>query len=75
MYVPRSVLIDMESKVVAQSVASARRSEYWRYSDEQQFSQKSGSGNNWAYGYCVHGPKCDPDIEVIIGKQVEKCDR
>ncbi|XP_067927911.1 tubulin delta chain-like [Watersipora subatra] len=74
-YTPRSVLIDMESKVLAQSVAIAQQTKCWRYSAKQQFSQKSGSGNNWAYGYCVHGSRCDPGIEQVIRLQVEKCDR
>lgn len=65
----------MESKVVAQSIASAQQGKYWRYSDNQQFSQKSGSGNNWAYGYCMHGQACENSIEEILRIQVENCDR
>lgn len=72
---PRSVLIDMEPKVIAQSMASANQSKHWSYSAKQHFSQKSGSGNNWAHGYCVHGMKCDDQIENLIRAQVEKCDR
>ena len=65
----------MEPKVVSQSMARAQQSRHWRYSEKQQFSQKSGSGNNWAYGYAVHGPRCDQSIEDIIRTQVERCDR
>lgn len=72
---PRSVLIDMEPKVIAQSVTSAAQGQRWSYSKNQLFSQKSGSGNNWAHGYCIHGMKCDEPIENIVRCQVEQCDR
>jgi len=52
-----------------------RSSGYWQYSSKQQFLQQSGSGNNWAYGYCMLGPRCQAGISDIIRKQVEQCDR
>lgn len=72
---PRSVLIDMEPKVIAQSMQCAKQSGVWTYSNKQCFSQKSGSGNNWSYGYVVHGEKCDSSIEELVRCQVEHCDR
>ncbi|KAF6031861.1 TUBD1 [Bugula neritina] len=74
-YTPRSVLIDMESKVILQSLATARQCSHWQYSNKQYFSQKAGSGNNWAHGYCVHGKECDAAIDDLIRTQVEDCDR
>ena len=65
----------MEPKVIAQSVTAASQSQQWTYSKKQLFSQKSGSGNNWAHGYCAHGTRCDSPIENIVRHQVEKCDR
>lgn len=74
-FIPRTVLIDMEPKVIAKSLASAQQCKLWQYSEKQHFSQKSGSGNNWAHGYCVHGSKHDTDIEELVQHQVEECDR
>ncbi|GAB4822808.1 hypothetical protein N2152v2_009854 [Parachlorella kessleri] len=56
----RSVVLDMEPKVV-QRVALAGKGR-WHYSKLGQLTRQSGSGNNWAMGYCFHGP------------QVERCD-
>ncbi|GLD92438.1 hypothetical protein PINS_up000971 [Pythium insidiosum] len=53
--VARAVLIDMEPKVVAQSLRLASESSVWEYDARNTFAQQSGSGNNWAYGYMVHG--------------------
>lgn len=48
--VARSVLVDMEPKVISQAIAKACKSGRWRYGDKAHFSQKQGSGNNWANG-------------------------
>jgi len=41
----------MEPKVINQSMSSAARSGMWSYGETAHFSQKQGSGNNWANGY------------------------
>ncbi|CAH2222143.1 tubulin delta chain [Pelobates cultripes] len=74
-YVTRSVLVDMEPKVISQTLSMAARSGKWKYDHKSQFSQKQGSGNNWANGYCVHGPKHKDLVMDLVRKQVEKCDR
>uniref|UniRef100_A0A8C5LX69 Tubulin delta chain n=1 Tax=Leptobrachium leishanense TaxID=445787 RepID=A0A8C5LX69_9ANUR len=71
----RSVLIDMEPKVISQTILMAAESGKWKYDHKSQFSQKQGSGNNWANGYFVHGPKHKDLIMDLVRKQVEKCDR
>lgn len=48
--VARAVLVDMEPKVISQAIAKASKSGRWRYGDKAHFSQKQGSGNNWANG-------------------------
>ncbi|XP_075051402.1 tubulin delta chain [Mixophyes fleayi] len=74
-FVSRAVLLDMEPKVISQTLSLAARSGKWTYNDKSQFSQKQGSGNNWANGYCVHGPKHQDHVMDLVRKQVEKCDR
>ncbi|KAM4701737.1 tubulin delta chain [Discoglossus pictus] len=71
----RAVLIDMEPKVITQTLSMAARSGKWKYNHESQCSQKQGSGNNWANGYSVHGPRHQEDVMDLVRKQVEKCDR
>uniref|UniRef100_A0A674D271 Tubulin delta chain n=1 Tax=Salmo trutta TaxID=8032 RepID=A0A674D271_SALTR len=72
--VARSVLIDMEPKVISQSIAKTAKSGKWRYGDRSHFSQKQGSGNNWANGYCVHGPRHEEVVMDIVRREVEHCD-
>ncbi|XP_008935685.1 PREDICTED: tubulin delta chain isoform X2 [Merops nubicus] len=73
--VARAVLVDMEPKVISQTLSMAARSGSWRYNDRSQFCQKQGSGNNWANGYSVHGPRHKEAIMNLVQKEAEKCDR
>ncbi|KAF7663125.1 hypothetical protein LDENG_00217940 [Lucifuga dentata] len=73
--VARAVLIDMEPKVINHSMIKAAKSGRWRYGDMSHFSQKQGSGNNWANGYCVHGPRHREVVEELVRREVERCDR
>lgn len=73
--VSRAVMIDMEPKVISQSLSRALRTGQWRYGESSFFSQKQGSGNNWANGYCVHGPRLRAVVEDLVRREVERCDR
>uniref|UniRef100_A0A452RP93 Tubulin delta chain n=1 Tax=Ursus americanus TaxID=9643 RepID=A0A452RP93_URSAM len=72
--IARAVLVDMEPKVTSQSLSKAAQSGRWKYGQHSCFCQKQGSGNNWAYGYSVHGPRHEEAIMNLIQKEVEKCD-
>ena len=48
----RSVLVDMEPKVIWKVTGKAKLGGLWRYDPKAQFSRAGGCGNNWAYG-CV----------------------
>ncbi|KAG5837576.1 hypothetical protein ANANG_G00240800 [Anguilla anguilla] len=71
----RAVLIDMEPKVIAQAMATAAKSGRWKYGDQSFFCQKQGSGNNWANGFCVHGPRHEEAVADLVRREVERCDR
>ncbi|GFR71027.1 tubulin delta chain, partial [Elysia marginata] len=71
----RAILVDMESKAVSQTMHKAKKSGKWAYSESQGFSQKRGSGNNWANGFCIHGPNSEESVMNLVRKEVEKCDR
>ncbi|KAM9359784.1 tubulin delta chain isoform 2-T2 [Symphorus nematophorus] len=71
----RAVLVDMEPKVIHQSISRAERSGRWRYGETSYFCQKQGSGNNWANGFCVHGPRHRDMVEELVRREVERCDR
>ncbi|XP_053176949.1 tubulin delta chain [Scomber japonicus] len=71
----RAVMIDMEPKVINQSLTKAAKSGRWKYGDTSYFHQKQGSGNNWANGYCVHGPRHREVAEELVRREVERCDR
>ncbi|XP_069337191.1 tubulin delta chain isoform X2 [Eulemur rufifrons] len=72
--IARAVLVDMEPKVINQTLSKAAQSGRWKYGQHAYFCQKQGSGNNWAYGYSVHGPRHEESIMNLIQKEVEKCD-
>nr|XP_044600339.1 tubulin delta chain isoform X1 [Equus asinus]XP_044600340.1 tubulin delta chain isoform X1 [Equus asinus] len=72
--IARAVLVDMEPKVINQTLSKAAQSGRWKYGQHSSFCQKQGSGNNWAYGYSVHGPRHEESIRNLIQKEVEKCD-
>uniref|UniRef100_A0A3Q4AMK4 Tubulin delta chain n=1 Tax=Mola mola TaxID=94237 RepID=A0A3Q4AMK4_MOLML len=71
----RAVLVDMEPKVIRQSLSKAAKTGRWRYGEGSHFSQKQGSGNNWANGFCVHGPRLRDVVEEMVRREVERCDR
>uniref|UniRef100_A0A2K6SI45 Tubulin delta 1 n=1 Tax=Saimiri boliviensis boliviensis TaxID=39432 RepID=A0A2K6SI45_SAIBB len=48
--IARAVLVDMEPKVINQTLSKAAQSGQWKYGQHACFCQKQGSGNNWAYG-------------------------
>lgn len=72
--IARAVLIDMEPKVIGDALASASRSPLWRYSPARTFSQQSGSANNWAFGYAVHGPAHEERMLDTVRREAECCD-
>lgn len=71
----RSVLVDMETKVVQQMLAEAKRHGNWSYDERCVYTQKKGSGNNWASGYCRHGGRASEELMEMVQRQVERCDR
>ncbi|NWR42538.1 TBD protein, partial [Regulus satrapa] len=73
--VARAVLVDMEPKVISQTLSTAASSGHWKYSSHSHFCQKQGSGNNWANGYSVHGPRHKEAIMDLVRKEAEKCER
>jgi tubulin delta len=70
----RAVMVDMEPKVIAQTLIDAKRSGQWMYPEKQQYHQQRGSGNNWAHGFNVHGPRCREMVMSMVQREVEKCD-
>ncbi|KAL4449266.1 hypothetical protein ABPG74_015648 [Tetrahymena malaccensis] len=69
----KSLLIDMEPKVV-QSCLNSHKNDVWQFDPSNSFTQQEGSGNNWAYGYNVHGLKCRDKILQIFQKLLEEID-
>ncbi|XP_030634479.1 tubulin delta chain [Chanos chanos] len=73
--VARSVLFDMEPKVISQAITKASKSGKWKYGETAHFCQKQGSGNNWANGFSVHGPRHEEVMTDLVRREVERCDR
>ena len=70
----RAVLIDMETKVIECSISDAKRDGNWLYDPLSVHKGCKGSGNNWANGFCQHGPKSREGVLNVIQREVEKCD-
>ncbi|GLC37998.1 hypothetical protein PLESTB_000447600 [Pleodorina starrii] len=74
-YTARSVLIDMEPKVVAGARASAAASgSWWRYPSNGYLVMQSGSGNNWAQGFHGYGPRVHDAALELVRREVEAAD-
>jgi Tubulin len=73
-YVAKSLLIDMEPKVIYECLGSQKRENLWDYNKNMTFYKQEGSGNNWAYGYNIHGPSCREEIIQKFSTMLEKTD-
>jgi tubulin delta len=71
--VANSVLIDMEPKVIQDSLDKGRRSDTWGFS-EAFYCKQSGSANNWAFGYNTHGPREIDNIMDLVRREAEETD-
>ena len=69
--IANAVLVDMEPKVVN---ACLSQKFPWTYDKSSVFCQQEGSGNNWAFGYNIHGVKWRETILDKIRKNIEKTD-
>ncbi|CAG5091327.1 Oidioi.mRNA.OKI2018_I69.PAR.g12974.t1.cds [Oikopleura dioica] len=69
----RNVLIDMEPKVI-ESVMKKSEANAWNYSKTAAITARSGSGNNWAFGYSVLGERNQETIQRQIRKLAEDSD-
>ena len=70
----RAVMVDMEQKVIGHTFHQSQQRSGWSYRKDQQVTGKKGSGNNWAQGYCHHGPKYITDVLDKVSKEAERCD-
>ncbi|XP_037123725.1 tubulin delta chain isoform X2 [Syngnathus acus] len=72
--IARAVLIDMEPKVINQNFSKTAKSGKWKYNDASSFNQWQGSGNNWANGFYIQGPRHREAMEDILRREAERCD-
>lgn len=68
----RSILVDMEPKVVDRLLQSKRAG--WSFDSKNAFCKQEGSGNNWAFGFNHHGPNSQEDFDAIFSRVMESCD-
>jgi len=66
-YVPRAVLIDLEPRVIGQSIP------IFNPDNIIIANEGGGAGNNWAHGY-YSANKMMPHIVDLIQREVESCD-
>lgn len=66
-YVPRAVLLDLEPRVISQSLPL--------FSRESMFvsNEGGGAGNNWAHGFFV-GRRAKEEVLDIVRREAEACD-
>lgn len=67
----RAVLVDMEPKVVNTAISTANSSPSdWCYAPRCSYAEQSGSGNNWARGHNLYGPKHADAICELVRREV-----
>ncbi|KAH0571167.1 Delta tubulin [Spironucleus salmonicida] len=71
--VPRSLLIDMEPKVIHSACLNNQKLPF-TYLPQQAIFNQSGSGNNWAHGFAFHGPKIATIFTEKLRKELEHAD-
>lgn len=71
-YRARSVLVDMEPKVVDRLLETKRVG--WSFDPKSSFCKQEGSGNNWAFGFNHHGPSSEAEFDRIFSRIMEGCD-
>jgi tubulin delta len=69
----RAVLVDMEPRVIDECLRGSRRRR-WRYDPSASLRLEGGSGNNWAQGFCSHGPRVRERLVDLVRREVERCD-
>jgi len=71
--IARAVLIDMEPKVIHTALNAANRCGRYRYDPKSTFWKQSGSGNNWAHGFTLHGPSSRDRMVDLVRRELEYC--
>ena len=72
--IARSVLIDMEPKVIENCLINAYNNGIYNYDKQNICTAQSGSANNWAFGYYKHGITQQDIILDKLRLEVEKTD-
>ncbi|XP_050304010.1 tubulin epsilon chain-like isoform X2 [Anthonomus grandis grandis] len=67
----RAICIDMEDSVVARFKTGKLKG---LFDDKCLVTNYPGSGNNWAEGFCEHGPQYQEVILNCLRHSVERCD-
>ncbi|VDN09286.1 unnamed protein product [Dibothriocephalus latus] len=66
----RTVMSDIRSVPYSKS---RLETEYSETSSETFFNRRD-KGNNWAFGFLVHGPTCEPAVAECLRQELENCD-
>ena len=67
-----ALLVDMEPKVIDSIVE--KKKPWYEYDRKYAVCREEGSGNNWAYGFNVHGLACLDEITNKFRKLAERSD-
>ncbi|EFC38385.1 beta-tubulin [Naegleria gruberi] len=70
-YVPRSVLVDLESSVL-DTVKSSKSGTLFR--PDNFIASEGSAGNNWAKGHYTEGAELADQIMDVLRKEVEHCE-
>lgn len=69
---PSSLMIDMEPKVIDGILS--QKEQWWAYDPKLTVCREEGSGNNWAFGFHLHGENCLSEILDKFNSLAERVD-
>lgn len=74
-WLARAVLVDTESKAVAQSLQPRSAEQIWKYDARYAINLRTGAGNCWASGRNRMSKLLLPKVLAAIKSQIGKCEK
>lgn len=65
---PLICVLPLPPQVITSTTQWAQRRPHWQYGSGASFCQQSGSANNWAHGFNLHGSRYGDEVLDLVRK-------